>query len=262
MPIQSSFLWTVNRILQKKSELQCLYFFNVGGGFFRSFAILFPEALASCECGTIRTRITPNMDTFYAIFFCDYKWVALRECCIHKQFYTPFCPRFISLDGFEVPNLNSYGTVADLLFQIEETHLELCQISVMEHLCVRVCSTSVTAWKVSTFAVFLVRIFPHSDWIRKIRTRRTPNTDTFHAVCRLSLTLSWRKPLSYRNQSIDLIFSVMKELKRFSISTCFKWLYTVRYQVQVLWLRELSKYCFTSEIDSSSCPLVPWICNP
>ena len=31
----------------------------------------------------------------------------------------------------------------------------------------------------SIFGVFLVRIFPHSDWIR---TRKTPNMDTFHAV--------------------------------------------------------------------------------
>ena len=48
-----------------------------------------------------------------------------------------------------------------------------------------------TAWKVSVFAVILVRIFPHSDWIRrdlriqfecgKIRNRITPNTDTFYA---------------------------------------------------------------------------------
>ena len=36
-----------------------------------------------------------------------------------------------------------------------------------------------TAWKVSVFGVFLVRIFPHVDWIR---TTKTPNTDTFHAV--------------------------------------------------------------------------------
>ena len=68
-----------------------------------------------------------------------------------------------------------------------------------------------TAWKVSRYGVFpglyhyvksvrigviLVRIFPHSDWMRwdtvvslciqsergKIRTRISPNTDTFHAV--------------------------------------------------------------------------------
>ena len=61
----------------------------------------------------------------------------------------------------------------------------------------------VTACKVSVFGVFLVRVFPHSDWMRrvslhtqcessvslhiqseygKIRTRKTPNTDTFHAL--------------------------------------------------------------------------------
>ena len=43
------------------------------------------------------------------------------------------------------------------------------------------------------FGAFLVRVFPHSDGIRrdtsvsqysdeKIRTRKTPNTNTFHAV--------------------------------------------------------------------------------
>ena len=45
--------------------------------------------------------------------------------------------------------------------------------------------------KVSVFGVILVRIFQHSDWIRrdsqsecgKMRTRITPNMDTFHTVC-------------------------------------------------------------------------------
>ena len=50
-----------------------------------------------------------------------------------------------------------------------------------------------TAWKVAVFGVFLVHIFPHLDWIQrdtewkvskcgKIRTRKNPNMDTFHAV--------------------------------------------------------------------------------
>ena len=60
-----------------------------------------------------------------------------------------------------------------------------------------------TACKLYVFGVILVHIFPHSDWIRrdteylsvfspisvriqsycgKIRTRRTPNTDTFYPV--------------------------------------------------------------------------------
>ena len=60
-----------------------------------------------------------------------------------------------------------------------------------------------TAWKVSVFGVFLVRILLHLDWIRgdteyrsvfspncgKIRTRKTPNTDTFHAVTTLKVDL-------------------------------------------------------------------------
>ena len=52
------------------------------------------------------------------------------------------------------------------------------------------------AWKVSKFGIFLARIFWHSDWIRRntgeillisryyvqMRTRKTPNMDTFHAM--------------------------------------------------------------------------------
>ena len=37
----------------------------------------------------------------------------------------------------------------------------------------------ITAWKVSVFGVILVFIFPHLDWMR---TRITPNTDTYYAV--------------------------------------------------------------------------------
>ena len=60
-----------------------------------------------------------------------------------------------------------------------------------------------TAWKVSKYGVLLVRIFPHSDWIRrdteylsvfspnagkrgKNRNRIIPNTDTFYAVLHCS----------------------------------------------------------------------------
>ena len=54
---------------------------------------------------------------------------------------------------------------------------------------------SCTAWKVSKYGVFLVRIFPHSDWIRrdtsysvlspnagKYGPEKTPYFDTFHTV--------------------------------------------------------------------------------
>ena len=49
-----------------------------------------------------------------------------------------------------------------------------------------------TAWKVSVFGVSLLRIFPHSDWIRylsvfspnagKYGPEKTPCLDTFHVV--------------------------------------------------------------------------------
>ena len=50
-----------------------------------------------------------------------------------------------------------------------------------------------TAWKVSVFGVILVHVFPHVHSIRrdtesesgKIRTRKTPNTDTFYIMKRL-----------------------------------------------------------------------------
>ena len=59
----------------------------------------------------------------------------------------------------------------------------------------------VAASKVSTFGIFMVHIFPHSDWVLRdschlfvlcwnvqirVRIRKTPNTETFHAVCVLT----------------------------------------------------------------------------
>ena len=66
---------------------------------------------------------------------------------------------------------------------------------------------SIAAWKVSIYGVFVVGIFPHSDWIRrdkeslsvfnpricskcgKIRTRKTPNMDAFRALYIISFLL-------------------------------------------------------------------------
>ena len=60
---------------------------------------------------------------------------------------------------------------------------------------------STTAWKVSKLGVFLVHIFLHLDWVLRdscylsvfcrndqvsVRIRKTPNMDTFHAVCVLT----------------------------------------------------------------------------
>ena len=57
--------------------------------------------------------------------------------------------------------------------------------------------------RVSVLGVFLVRIFPHSDWIRRnteylpvfstnatqYGPKKTPNTDTFHAVTQVKVLL-------------------------------------------------------------------------
>ena len=72
-------------------------------------------------------------------------------------------------------------------------------VSVSTSLCERVnfkfeaMEGSLTAWKVSVFEVFLVGTFPHLAWIRsicpysvrirEIRTRETPSTGNFFAVC-------------------------------------------------------------------------------
>ena len=78
--------------------------------------------------------------------------------------------------------------------------------------------------KVSVFEVFLVCIFPHADWIRrdtgylrivsecrKIRTRKTPNTDTFHAVLvLLEINITAQK----MKFSIENFFSKCDQIRR------------------------------------------------
>ena len=52
---------------------------------------------------------------------------------------------------------------------------------------------------------FLVRIFPHSDWIR---IRKTPYLDTFHAVLFVSrvASVSWRTRLCFKSKLPLVIF--------------------------------------------------------
>ena len=72
-------------------------------------------------------------------------------------------------------------------------------------------SKQIPAWEVSVFGVILIHIFPYSDWIR---TRITPNTDTFYAVqiCRLFL-----------NFKLAFQIFLMHESRFFVILTEFKW---------------------------------------
>ena len=80
--------------------------------------------------------------------------------------------------------------------------------------------------KVSVFGVSLVRIFPHSDSVSlriqfkcgKIRTRKTPNTDTLLTQCNLIRKTSAYFPLCHTIKSMShyKIFSYStRETKRF-----------------------------------------------
>ena len=67
-----------------------------------------------------------------------------------------------------------------------------------------------TAWKLFVFGIFLVRIFPHSEWKQ---TRKTSNTDILHAVSTTTdlkisgggdfTTIILEKALAYSTQAIE-----------------------------------------------------------
>ena len=96
-----------------------------------------------------------------------------------------------------------------------------------------------TLWKVSAFRVYLVYILPHLDWIRrdmefffciqfkcsKIRTRKTPNTDTFYTVSP-SFWLSSSTRLWYQLPyflTIFLLFVFLFFIKRLIPFTTLFW---------------------------------------
>ena len=90
-----------------------------------------------------------------------------------------------------------------------------------------------TTWKVFTFGVILVRISPHSDWIRnsvsiriqsecgKIRTTMIPNTDHFYAVL-MNIILSC---LTFTSKILSLSqsHSVFWILLQLQSSLCQTW---------------------------------------
>ena len=79
-----------------------------------------------------------------------------------------------------------------------------------------------TVWKVSKYRVFLVRIFPHSDWIRrdtkylsafsrnaeKYGPEKTPYLGTFHAVSVL------HRALFIMHCSYLILLNIMKRLSK------------------------------------------------
>ena len=91
-----------------------------------------------------------------------------------------------------------------------------------------------TAWEVPVFGIFLVRIFPHLVWIRrvteyirfqceKIRTIKTPEKDTFHAVRFKNIVNSWDNSLVTAISNIcftEINFSQGLVFAKFSLKQC------------------------------------------
>ena len=91
---------------------------------------------------------------------------------------------------------------------------------------------SFNAWKVSVFGVFLVRVFSpfriQSD-CGKIRTRKTPNTDTFYAVIRMHFSEIWLKSFFKKNKSHKIhqlqvyVVTVTLHLVQITLQQYLKW---------------------------------------
>ena len=101
----------------------------------------------------------------------------IRVICAEKKYFISFCKLISSQCSNSRSSFLSYFWC---FYGVWLGNIEQCLLQ------------NITAWKVSVFGVFLVCIFPHLDWIR---TRKTSNTDTFHAVHYRPLNekkLTWR----------------------------------------------------------------------
>ena len=112
-------------------------------------------------------------------------------CCYHPRNFDDENPHPSQLSTLS--NIQALWQGDKLLKRdIITATVKLIKINVALKLVINYFFFVITAWKVSVIGVILVRIFPHSDWIRrdtpylriqsvcgKMRTRITPNTNTF-----------------------------------------------------------------------------------
>ena len=71
------------------------------------------------DCGTIRTRITPNTGTFYAVLLCEVKFIFVEFMFIQEKIKFSFIQSFIhSLLGFR-----TYYTYLQLFSSVTEKKL-------------------------------------------------------------------------------------------------------------------------------------------
>ena len=97
-----------------------------------------------------------------------------------------------------------------------------------------------TAWKVSVFGVFLVRIFPHSDWIR----RDTDVSLRIHPKCGKTrpkkyeyghFSCSGGVVTRYREKEINWLVSIWKELWSLMDLKPFEKLFILYNQLGLWW---------------------------
>ena len=74
-------------VLKKSFNFHCAKGVRIGsssGPYFPAFGLNTERYSVSLriqsECGEIRTKITPNMDTLQAVLLTDFTWINLRNC--------------------------------------------------------------------------------------------------------------------------------------------------------------------------------------
>ena len=155
--------------------------------------------MLSCEFWEIFKNIfrTEHLPTTASVFFQSHNSFAL-----HKKWSFPLRISSVNVT-FTEETLNwKFQFLCSVGFYKHTMTLSLTHFRPLFYL--------YTSWKVSVFGVFLVLVFQHSDWIRrdtaslriqskcgKIQTRKTSDTDTFHAMIYLlkmsEIGLKWAK---------------------------------------------------------------------
>ena len=122
------------------------------------------------------------------------------------------------------------------------------------------------AWKVSVFGLFLVRIFLHTDWIRrdtpylsvlspnagKYAPEKTPYLDTFHAVILVHFRLT--------NNRYCTVISV-KLLQKFNVLKSKLWIFAKVYLAKLFLISISGKFInvkfliYTTWQFAEDCPL-------
>ena len=149
-----------------------------------------------CKCG--RGELCQNMSWVCSIYITNVYMIHIVFFLQHVLFNLNFFKKITSFQHWFMLNLRIYN---NLLFgkDYAATGLWYEQLSRC-----KIFFNIVTGWKVPIVGVFLVLIFPHSDWIRRRigteygeilrmspyvvlmrenRDRKTPTRDFFYAVC-------------------------------------------------------------------------------